>query len=150
MLTIENGTGVTGADSFITVAELDAYSQAYFNQAAHDGNANKEAALRRVFVYMKGLSWKAAYPWPTMGGTIPDDIKLAQAILAYWEALTPNVLQPNVTPGQLKILTRVGELGWTATGQSGADAQRLRVTMALDLLSGYINANSNVQFIARA
>lgn len=147
-LTIENGTGVTGADSFITVAELDAYGLAYFNHAAHDGETNKEAALRRTFVYLKSLSWKSDYVFPTFGGTVPDDVKLAQGILAYWEALTPNILQPNVTPGQQKILTRVGEIGWTATGQTGVDAQRAVVTMAADLLKPYVNDGSTT-FLTR-
>lgn len=148
-LTIENGTGVTGADSFVTVAELDAYGNAYFNSAAHDGDANKEAALRRTFVYLKSLSWKSDYPFPTLGGTIPDDVKLAQGVLAYWEALTPNILQPNVTPGQQKVLTRVGEIGWTATGQTGVDAQRAVVTMAADLLKPYINDTGATGFLLR-
>ncbi len=147
-LIIENGTGVAGADSFITVAELDAYALAYFGHAAHDGTATKEAALRRTFVYLKSLPWLAAYPFPTLGGTIPDDVKLAQAVLAYWEALTPNILQPNVTPANQKILTKAGEIGWTATGQTGVDAQRAVVTMASDLLKPYLTGD--VRFLLRA
>lgn len=147
-LVIENGTGVSGADSFITVAQLDAYALAYFGHAAHDGNTTKEPALRRTFVYLKSLTWKSDYPFPTLGGTIPEDVKLAQAVLAYWEALTPNILQPNVTPGQQKVLNRVGEIGWQVTGQSGVDAQRAVVTMAADLLKPYIVTGS--KFLMRA
>lgn len=147
-LVIENGTGVAGADSFITVAQLDAYALAYFGHAAHDGTATKEAALRRTFVYLKSLNWGADYPFPTLGGEIPEDVKLAQAVLAYWEALTPNILQPNVTPAQQKVLNRVGEIGWQVTGQTGVDAQRAIVTMAADLLKPYLAGNAN--FLLRA
>ena len=147
-IVIEDGTGVAGANSFITAAQLDAYANAYFGHAAHDGTATKEAALRRTFVYLKSLTWKAEYPFPTLGGEIPEDVKLAQAVLAYWEALTPNILQPNVTPGQQKVLNRVGEIGWEVTGQTGVDAQRAVVTMAQDLLKPYLSGDA--KFLLRA
>jgi hypothetical protein len=52
-------------------------------------------------------------------------------------------LQPSVVPGQQKVLTRVGEIGWTAMGQTGVDAQRAVVTMADDLLAPYLQAKTN-------
>jgi hypothetical protein len=135
-LVIEDGTGVAGADSFITVAELDAIASRYFNAPAHDGPASKEAALRRSFLYLKSLRWRDEFP--TFDGAIPDDVKLAHGVLAYYEGFNPNGLQPNVVPGQQKVLIRVGELSWANTGQSGVDAQRAKVMMAQDLLEPYL------------
>jgi hypothetical protein len=143
VLTVEDGSGVAGADTFITVAELDEICLFYFDHTATGGVATKNGAIRRSWVYLKSLPWKAEYPFPTLGGTIPDDVKLAQGILAHFEKETPSGLQPNVVPGQQKILTRVGEIGWTATGQTGTDAQRAVVTMAADLLKPYLQAKTN-------
>jgi hypothetical protein len=145
-LVIEDGSGVAGADSFITVAELDAIASKYFNKPAFDGEASKKAALRRSFLYLKSLRWRDEFP--TFDGAIPEDVKLAQGILAFYEGFNPNGLQPNVTPGQQKVLIRVGELSWQATGQSGVDAQREKVLMADDLLRPYLVPKTN--FVLRA
>jgi hypothetical protein len=145
-LVIEDGSGVAGADSFITVAELDAIAEKYFNKPAFDGEPSKKAALRRSFLYLKSLKWRDEFP--TFDGTIPPDVKLAQGILAFYEGFNPNGLQPNVVPGQQKILIRVGELGWQAMGQAGVDAQRSKVLMAQDLLDPYLLPKTN--FLLRA
>jgi hypothetical protein len=143
-LVIEDGTGVDGARSFITADELDEVCLDYFNHAETGSDAMKEAALRRAWLYLKSLTWKEEYPFPTLGGEIPEDVKEAQGILAHFEKATPNGLQPNVVPGQQKVLTRVGEIGWTPMGQTGVDAQRAVVTMADDLLKPYLQAKTNL------
>ena len=143
-LVIENGTEVAGADSFITGAEYIATVSALFGETV----TADEPAIRRAFLYLKSLSWKADFP--TLGGEIPADVKTAQAILARYEAANPNGLQPTVTPGQMKVLTQVGEIGWTATGQGGINAQRAVVIMAADLLKPFINDTGNTRFLQRA
>ena len=148
-LTIENGTGIAGADSFASLAEYATTQTDLFGAALDGTDVLKEAALRRAFLYLKSLSWKSAYPFPTLGGEIPADVKTAQAILARYEQANPNGLQPTVVPGQQKVLTRVGELSWTVMGQSGADAQRASVFMADDLLKRFVN-DGQTQFLARA
>lgn len=147
-LIIETGAGVAGADSFITVAELDTVCLDYFDHVESASTGAKEAALRRAWVYLKSLPWLAEYPFPTLGGTIPADVKLAQGVLAHYEMATPGGLQPSVVPSQQKILTKAGEIGWTATGQTGADAQRAVVTMASDLLKPYLSGD--IRFLLRA
>ena len=149
-LTIEDGTGVSGANSLIDASALAAAELAYFGVVSADNDVVNEAALRRAFLYLKSLRWKVTYPFPVFGGTVPDEVKTAQAILAHYEKGTPNGLAPTVIPGQQKILTRVGEIGWTATGQSGVVAQRAVVTMAQDLLAPFINNSGNIRFIERA
>ena len=149
-LVIETGAGVAGADSFITAAQLDTYANNYFGGTAHDGPTTKEPALRRAFLYLKSLRWKSEYPFPTLGGTIPEDVKLAQAILAYWETFTPNMLHPNVTLGQIKTLIRAGDISWQAMGQTGVEAQRATITMAEDLLKPYLTASGATRFLERA
>lgn len=147
-LVIENGTSVSGADSFITVAELDEICLKLFAHTVTGSAAMKEAAIRRAWLYLKSLPWKAEYPFPTLGGTIPADVKTAQGILAHYEKDNPNGLQPNVVPSQQKVLNRVGEIGFQVTGQTGVNAQRAVVTMASDLLKPYLVASG--QFLLRA
>lgn len=143
-VTIENGTGVTGADSFITAAELDAYELDYFGATGTETVVLKEAALRRAWVYLKSLNWLSTAPFPTFStddppaGTVPEDVKLAQALLAIYETDNPNGLQPSVVPSQQKVLNRVGDIGWQVTGASGVSSQRAVVTMADDLLKPYL------------
>ena len=151
-LTIEDGTGVTGADSFATLVEYGATQTELFAAEIDGTDAVKEAALRRAWLFMKSLAWgksDSENVYPTFGGTIPADIKTAQAILARVEQESPNALQPSVVPGQQKILTRVGEIGWTPTGQTGVDAQRTTVTMAIDLLEGYLSGTGQTKFLKR-
>lgn len=149
-LTIEDGTGVPGADSFATVAEYDATHTALFAHDEHGSTAQKEAALRRAWYYLKSLDWKTDYSFPTLGGTIPADVKTAQVVLAHQELDNVNSLAPSVVPAQQKVLVKVGEIGWKATGQTGTDAQRAVVTMAMDLLKPYINTNGSTRFLDRA
>ena len=145
-ITVEDGTGVTGADSFVTAAEYVDEMLALFGETV---TAN-EPAIRRSFLYLKSLSWKSDYPFPTLGGTIPAEVKQAQSILARYEVATPNGLQPTVVPAQQKVLNRVGEIGWKVTGQTGANAQRAVVTMAADLLKPYVNDTGATSFLNRA
>ena len=148
-LVIETGAGISGADSFITVAEFEATTLKLFDHTEAGNTSSKEAALRRAYLYLKSLSWKSDYPFPTLGGTIPADVKTAQAILAHYEKANPNGLQPTVVPGQQKVLTRVGELSWANMGQAGTDAQRASVFMADDLLKPFVNGGQT-RFLARA
>jgi hypothetical protein len=151
-LTIEDGTGVTGADSFITLDDQDAICTDYFAHVDTGSDTAQEAAIRRAFLYLKSLRWKSEYPFPTLGGTIPDDVKTAQGILAHFEKETPNALQPSVVPGQQKVLNRVGEIGWKVTGTTGVDAQKLNVTMVESLLAPYLvnGGASGTTFLLRA
>jgi hypothetical protein len=138
-LIIENGTGVPNADSFITTAEMAALETDYFGTAS---TAN-EAALRRAWVYMRSLDWLPD-TWVTFGGTIPQPAKLAQCVLARLEIATPGYLNPGVTLSQLKVLNKVGEIGWAVRGGPvTVEASRPVVTMAFDLLKPYLAKNPN-------
>ncbi|MEW4469011.1 hypothetical protein AB1K62_14385 [Parasphingorhabdus sp. JC815] len=145
MLTIEDGSGVSSADSFITAAEYEADMLSLFG----DTVTASEPAIRRAFIYLKSLSWKADYPFPTLGGTIPSEVKQAQSILARYEVANPEGLQPSVITAQQKVLTGVGNISWTLTGLSGVDAQKASVTMAIDLLKPYVHDSGKTKFLNR-
>ena len=149
-LTIENGTGVTGADSFATTAELDTVHTNYLAHTETGSTAQKEAGLRRAFLFMRSLPWRSDYAWPTIGGTINSDIKTAQCIFAHTELQKVNALAPSVIAGQQKVLIKAGDIGWQATGASGVDAQRTVVTMAMDLLADYLEASGVSTILVRS
>jgi hypothetical protein len=133
-LIIEDGTGVTGADSFETVADCSAFAVAYWGQSLNGNTADKEAALRRAFVLLSVMPWKSDL-WPTFGGAIPQAVKNAQSALARVEFQSPGSLSPVYDKSQAKTLTAVGSLQWTPkAGPSTVEAARPVVTMAADFL----------------
>lgn len=141
MLVIEDGTGVAGADSFVTIAGFAASEVAMFGVASVGTDAALEAALRRAWYYMGALQWKADL-WPVFGGTIPSPVKLAQVVLARVEVATVGALSPAVTLGDKKVLNKVGDIGWEVMGGPATiEANRPVVTMAFDLLAPYLTRN---------
>jgi hypothetical protein len=103
-ITVEDGTIVTGAESYVSAATATTYHTNRGNTAWTGADAVKEAALRRAATYLDGryrLRWKGArvYPltqameWPRAGvetedgqaldiTTIPQRLKDAQCELA--------------------------------------------------------------------
>ena len=129
-LTIENGTGVPGADSFVTVAEYEAFVLAYFGETV----AGDEGALRRSFVVMSNMPWNGDL-WPTFCDEIPDAVKNAQMAIARVEDQSPGSLSPVFNKSQGKVLTAVGPIQWTPRAAPNTiEAARPVVTMALDFL----------------
>ena len=145
-LVIEDGTGIAGADSFITLAEFADSEIDYFGAEIASTAPMREAAIRRAWLYMKSLKWRDEFP--VFDGTIHEDVKTAQGILARYEVATPSGLAPSVVPGQQKVLNRVGPIAWQVTGSTGVDAQRAVVTMAQDLLAPFLLPKTN--FLLRA
>jgi hypothetical protein len=145
-LTIEDGTGVDGADSFNTVAECADHAVAYFGESLAGSDAMKESALRRAWVYMSALSWKTDDEgkslWPTFGGTIPDAVRLAQSALARAEFKAVNHLSPEVTVSGKKVLTGVKGITWEVqSGPNTVEAARPVLPMVMDLLKPYLAKN---------
>ncbi|MEW6658776.1 MAG: DnaT-like ssDNA-binding protein [Thermodesulfobacteriota bacterium] len=99
---IEDGSGVTGANSYVSVASATAYlnSKGLTTWGTSTTTA-KEVSLNQATLYMELLPWKGAkalqtYPlaWPRRGmldrdgysvlsDTIPQSVKYAQIELAY-------------------------------------------------------------------
>lgn len=129
-LIIEDGQGVAGADSFITVAEAEAFEIAYWGADTGIG----EPELRRAFVLMSVLPWKPDL-WPTFDGDIPQAVKNAQAAIARVEKQSPGSLSPVFDRSQAKTLIAVGALAWSPkSAPNTEEAARPIVTFAMDLL----------------
>lgn len=146
-LTIEDSTGVDGADSFATVAEYEAFVLDYFGETV----TGDEPALRRAFVILSTQPWKVDL-WPTFGGTIPAAVKNAQAAIARVEATNPGTLSPVYDRSQAKVLTAVGSIQWTPkAGPDTIEAARPAVTMAMDFLkaAGLLQSGGAVGWLER-
>jgi hypothetical protein len=140
-LTIENGSGVSGADSFATVAECTDFAVKYFGTDLTGDTAAKEAALRRAFYYMRGLRWKDGV-WPTFGGAIPLEVKQAQVIFAKTENAKQGVLSPRVKLGGAKTLTGLDVMKWESNGpEATVENSRPVETGAFDFLKSYLIHN---------
>ncbi|MDZ7904606.1 MAG: DnaT-like ssDNA-binding protein [Cypionkella sp.] len=137
-LIIENGTGVTGAQSFETVAECEAFALSFYGSNLTGSQQSKESALWRAFVFMSGLRWLPD-TFPTFGGTIPDAVKHAQSVFARAEHSAPNSLSPTITLGGSKVLTKVGSIGWTPLqDKSTVESLRPVVTQGFDFIRDYL------------
>jgi hypothetical protein len=169
-LTIETGSGVAGADSYATVAQLDAYVSDFWGGALTQTGTEKEAALRRAAIYMDGLSWKGkrttgrvqGLAWPRAdvvdadGVDVPDDVVpaevlRAQTILARVEAISPGALSPSVVKNEAVKRERVDVIEVEyADPLRTLDAFRPYVTQAMDILGGLLSDTGGVTFLDRA
>lgn len=100
-LTVETGAGVAGADTFVSLAQYEAYADA-LGWSISETDATNEANLRRAAQYLsrtpswvgyrtndgQTLSWPRVISvvvdgWPVESDEIPQRIKDAQCELAY-------------------------------------------------------------------
>jgi hypothetical protein len=168
-LIIEDGTGVAGADSYVTVAECEAFAVKYYGASLAGSTANKEAALRRAALFMDSLPWKGhrtfgrnqGLAWPrkdvTDGegqeiseGEIPEEIKDAQHIFARAEFQNPGILAPTITLTDAKVLIEVKGIKWQPrSAPNTIEASRPVVTQAIDKVEGFFKP-SQPKFLLRA
>lgn len=140
-LTLEDGTGVTGADSFVTAADAAVIEAEYFGAATIADTPAGEAALRRAWVYMSALDWLPD-TYVTFGGAIPADVVAAQVVFARFEVAETGFLSPAEALVGRKVLNRAGSIGWDVQrAPLSVDAARPVVTMGFDLLSAYLSRN---------
>lgn len=112
---VEDGTSVTGANSYMTEADADQYHDDYGSATAWDAVADKELNLRKATQYLdavyvlrwkgdrstdtQGLDWPRAHVWTNDGfavasNIVPQELKdacAALALLAETETLLPDI-----------------------------------------------------------
>lgn len=134
--------GGAGAESYISVADADAYHSNRGSIAwASATEPAKEQALRRAtswldatyLTLLPGLRTSGrsqALEWPRSGAAdrggftiandeIPVEVKNACAEAALRELETPGVLAQDVAPDDRKILTEVKGIKWQVVGEDG-------------------------------
>ena len=112
-LVIEDGTGVSGADSYGTRAGFITHVANYYGGTVADEDAS-DVPMRSAFAYLNGLDWKGA---KTLGRSqvgafprtdledcegesigvaeIPDELIAAQYDMAWAEKQSPGLLSPS-------------------------------------------------------
>lgn len=131
-LIVETGALVSGADSFVTVAEYAAYVAANVKSDYSGTEATQEVNLRRAAQYLdRNIAWVGmrqyktqALPWPRLVNglvrdwpvdpdTVPQAVKDAQCELAYqfeadgidpYEAITDDTTRVKVGPIEVDTL----------------------------------------------
>lgn len=169
-LVVEDGTGLANADSYISVADADAYCAAQGLAWAGEATA-KEQALRRAFMALNsGWSFKGtrtlyraqAGAWPRAGATdgednaissdeVPVEVQRAQVELAVYELATPGGLTPLVVVAERVRAEQIGPLRIDYAAVPGtADANRPILTKVDDLLAGLLDGGSGNSLVGEA
>lgn len=166
MLTVEDGSGLADADSYVSLADASSIATSFgltFAIAGAD-EVLAEQALRRATAWLDATyrlrfpGWRTRYreqalEWPRQGAydqniipqyiaqdSVPVEIKRACVIAAVREKASVGALSPDVTPGQIKKSVSVeGAVSVDyAIGAGSVADQRPVVTMVDDALASLI------------
>lgn len=169
-LTVEDGTIVTGANSYVATADADAYLAARGMDADWSAkqDGDKEALLVRAMDYMRAAyrgRWKGwrvrdhqALDWPRQGvivfdlpfngqvrfDTIPDEIKNAQIELAYRQMAAATSLMNDLSRATLS--ETAGSVSVTYDAHS---PQQTRYVQVDALLSPYLTSTGVMVQVGR-
>lgn len=161
---VEDGTVVSGSNSYVTVSGIDAYATDYGIASWTDTaitNAMKEAAVFKSMRYLEGLNWngvkntqaqdlewpramvfdKNGYLIPTT--EIPKAVIKAQCEVAILFLPDGEInLQPNFTKDDYSTYT--GITGATAESWANLGAVRPTSTAVKDILKGLTKSSMNI------
>ena len=116
-LIIEDGSGVSNANSYASVGTVDAYHTSRGNATWTGDTTPKEAAILRAMDYIEGMPWKgqraiytSTLEWPRLNDldrsgypiaadTVPQGVILALCAAALVELVTPGALAPVLERG---------------------------------------------------
>lgn len=159
MLTVEDGTIVAAADTYVEITEFVEYATNH-GVTIPDDDVEIESVLRRAYIKMAGMAWigspvsgDQSGAWPRFGGyrngflvdsgSIPAQIKLGQMALAaeiYADDLDP----PEGRRGAVKSET-VGDISVTYATAPNYKARPVAGRRSSDHFSGYLNSSSVIQ-----
>lgn len=167
-MTLTVTPGASDADSFVSVADCDAYCEARglsdWTGAADSPADVKEAALRRATAFLsQAFGWKGArtngreqaLAWPRTGvedaegETVSDDeipVEIVQATceVAAREVVTPGFTSPDVTLTERIKSERIGPMSVEyQTAPLMAEAARPVMTRVRDLVAGLVSGSAN-------
>lgn len=136
-ITIEDGTIVDGANSFINTAELDSY----LSDRGYTAIINKEDMLVRAYDFMKVLPWCDSHD---SAFTVEQEMKDAQAEIAFRfnNGFDPFAIQPTSTVKRQKVEGLEREFFKTDTITSPESALAL-IPLANSLLQEFLCYNSS-------
>jgi hypothetical protein len=162
-LIVEDGTGLSNSNSYLSVADADTYHTTLLNSAWTGSNSVKEAALRKATNYLdESFAWvgtikslSQALNWPRtnahdsqgrdVSNSVPVKIKNAVAelaLLSLTEDLSPTISNSNYIKRE-----KVGEI--EVEYQSGAPIsnQYPKISKLLSDLYVYRNGGNSVKLV---
>jgi hypothetical protein len=160
-LIVEDGSGVTGADAFVSVADFKAYCDD--RGTSYGTDEAIEQAIRRATDYVSRLNWTGwrvnardqALSWPRSGVTdaegyaianneLPIEVADATCEVAIYELSNPRAMSPSFVASQAVKSEQVGEIKVEYIG-AGASAQGERpVILALsEILDGMLSGGGS-------
>ena len=168
-LTVEDGTGVTDADAYISLADAEALYLKREGTAWAGTDEAKEAAIIRATAYVDSLKFvgqpvngrSQSLAWPRKNAhdrdgeeieqtELPYEVETATGILSFIELQTPGALTPEVLRTDLVKREKVGPIEQEYIGNPGSiEWSRTFVTAAMDLLKPLI-MNGGTRFLLRA
>jgi hypothetical protein len=168
-LTVEDGTGLSDAESYLSVATFKAYCDARGYVYTGKSDAEIEQALRRGTAWLDGkygpsftgeqvngvdqaLEWPREDATDARGRDLPDDavprqIASADAEAAWRELVAPNSLSPDTVLAERikRSRKKVGDLEKEIeyADATGTDASRPVVSAVDDILASLIKQTSS-------
>lgn len=159
MLTVEDGTIVAAADTYVEITEFVEYATNY-GVTIPDDDVEIESILRRAYIQMAGMDWigspvsgDQSGAWPRFGGyrngflvdsgSIPTQIKLGQMALAaeiYADDLDP----PEGRQGAVKSET-VGPIKTEYATAPNYRARPAASRRSFAHFSGFLNASNQIR-----
>ncbi len=167
-LTVEDGTGKSDADAFISLAFADSYHTTYGNSTWTGENGDKEAAIRRATVYLSNsLPWEGyrsnnrdqALAWPRAGvidgegigidsDEMPIELQNATAEVALRELITPGAMNPDFTASDQVKREKIGQIEVEySSAKRNADEARPVLLIVRDMIGSFLkNGGSSSLF----
>lgn len=176
-LIVEDGTGKSDSESFVSVAEADAYHASLGNDGWELPNGDsateemKEQALRRASRFISDSFKFKGYPtegrtqnlaWPRFyvdddedygieSNEIPREIKRATYEVALTELLTPGAMYPQLIESERVKMEQVGPLRVEyLNSRTDAYADRPTLTKVIDIISPLLLGGSRNALIGKA
>jgi len=168
-LTVEDGSGVTDADAYISLADAEALYLKRNGEAWAGTDADKEAAIIRATSWVDTLDFvgspsggrSQSLQWPRKNATdrngyeidtdeLPHEVEDATGILAFAEFDAPGILTPDIDRTAFAKREKVGPIEVENVSNPGTESwNRVTVTAAMDLLNA-LTIGVNTKFLARA
>jgi hypothetical protein len=170
-LTIEDGTGVDGAQAYAGAAAYVTWATAQFGAAPTASTEAIEAAILRTVARLETLRWvgakvggrSQALAWPRTDALdgegneiaeteIPAEVITAQHAMTKAELDSPGALAPNVTLAGKKVLVKADVLAWEVQkAPNTVEAARMQVTAAMDAIRALLaGGDTSTRILARA
>lgn len=166
----EDGSGVPGANTYVTLEQADEYhtqngNTAWFNGAASPSDDLRASALIRAAVILDG-SYKSRWPgrrthgrnqgldWPRTGAAdaegfpiqgdeIPVEIRDAQCEMALREYVSPGSLNPDVVETSRVLREKVGDLEVQYADVTKTGGSIPQLTFVDNILAGILAPGSS-------